>query len=82
MFFFFNHIGSTENYPTFEAVFFMKSTKIRVSVHCNVQKQCIVGSALKKLSIFALIYTWMGQNRLKICDQFSMQNNDGNVCNT
>ena len=38
---FFNPIGSTENYPTFEAVFFMKNTKIRVSVHF------IVGSALK-----------------------------------
>ena len=25
------------------------------------------------------IPTWMGQNRLNICDQFSMQNNDGNV---
>ena len=38
---FFKPIGSTENYPTFEAVFFMKSTKSRVSLHC------IVGSALK-----------------------------------
>ena len=36
MVFFFNFIGSTENYPTFEAVFFMKSTKIKVSVHCRI----------------------------------------------